>query len=263
MDIFEEIIAIKNKGIPAVLATVVEALGSAPGKPCARMLIKADGSMVGTIGGGAIEKKITDEAMVLMHGGESKLLRYKLEELGMACGGAMSVFLESLKPAPDLIIFGAGHIGSALSKIGKMLGFTIIVVDNRLEFANQERLPWADRVIAHDYPQALEELIFSDTTYLVILTHRHLHDFEILDYCVQQPFGYLGMIGSRKKVAKAFQQLGEKGIGEATSKRIHAPIGIDIGANTPEEIAIAIAAELVAVRSGTEISGLKLDWKNL
>jgi len=257
MDIFEEIIAIKGAHVSAVLATVVEALGSAPGKPSARMLIKADGTTVGTIGGGAIEKKITEEATELLGSNESKLVRYRLEDLGMSCGGAMSVFLEPLNPAPELIIFGAGHIGSALSKIGKMLGFAVIVVDNRSEFASKERLPWADKVIASDYQQAIQELSFSPTTYLIILTHKHAHDFEILAHCVQKPFYYLGMIGSRKKVEKAFQQLKESGISEKALTQIHAPIGIDIGAETPEEIAVSIAAELVAVRSGTKIASLQ------
>ena len=259
MDIFEEIVAIKNAGTPAVLATVIESLGSSPGKPGARMLIKADGSIAGTIGGGAIEKKIIEEAINLMKGTESKFLHYKLEELGMSCGGDMSVFLEPLEHAPELIIFGAGHIGTALSDIGKMLGFTTTVVDNRPEFANKERLPLADRVIANDYQKALQNLSFSDSTYIVILTHRHAHDFEILDYCAKQAFYYLGMIGSRKKVTKVFQQLKEKGTDEDTIKRIHAPIGIEIGAEKPEEIAVSIAAELVAIRSGTEIPSLKLD----
>jgi len=259
MDIFEEIVAIKNAGTPAVLATVIESLGSSPGKPGARMLIKTDGSIAGTIGGGAIEKKIIDESMNLMNGTESKFLQYKLEELGMSCGGDMSVFLEPLEHAPELIIFGAGHIGTALSKIGKMLGFTTTVVDNRPEFANKERLPLADRIIADDYKKSLQDLSFSDTTYIVILTHRHAHDFEILDYCAKQTFYYLGMIGSRKKVAKVFQQLKEKGTDGKTLKRIHAPIGIEIGAEKPEEIAVSIAAELVAIRSGTEIPSLRLD----
>ncbi|MEE9503654.1 MAG: XdhC family protein [Thermodesulfobacteriota bacterium] len=259
MDIFEEIVALKKAGTPAVLATVVEALGSSPGKTSARMLIKADGSIMGTIGGGAIEKKMIDEAMTIMNGTESKLLKYSLEELGMACGGDMTVFLEPLERAPELIIFGAGHIGTALSNICKMLGFTTTVVDNRSEFANKERLPWADRIIADDYPKTLKELIFSHTTYLVIVTHRHVHDLEILDHCAKQPFRYLGMIGSRKKVTGSFQQLRERGIDEAILKRIHAPTGIAIGAKTPEEIAVSIAAELVAIRSGTEISSLKLD----
>jgi len=263
MDIFDEIISVKNEGIPVVLATVVEVSGSAPGTPCDKMLIKADNSIVGTIGGGAIEKKIIDEAMTLMAGAEPKLLRYNLEEVGMSCGGAMSIFLEPLIQAPDLIIFGAGHIGSALSRIGKMLEFTVTVVDNRPEFASKERLPQTNRVMALDYHNALKELVFSDKTFLVILTHRHVHDFEILQYCVKQPFRYLGMIGSRNKVAKCFQQLRDKGIDEGTLKKIHAPIGIDIGANKPAEIALSIAAELVAVRSGTEVSGMKLDWQNL
>ena len=259
MDIFEEIAVIKNAGTPAVLATVIESLGSSPGKPGARMLVKADSSIAGTIGGGAIEKIIIDEAMNLMNGTESKFLHYKLEQLGMSCGGDMSVFLEPLERAPELIIFGAGHIGTALSKIAKMLGFTTTVVDNRPEFANKERLPLADRVIADDYKKALQDLSFSDTTYIVILTHRHTHDFEILDYCAKQTFYYLGMIGSRKKVAKAFTQLKDKGTDGKTLERIHAPIGIEIGAEKPEEIAVSIAAELVAIRSGTKIPSLKLD----
>ncbi len=262
MDIFEEIIAVKNAGTSAVLATVVEVIASAPGRPCAKMLIKADGSITGTIGGGAVEKKIVDEAMEIMHGTESKLLRYNLEDIGMSCGGSMGVFLEPLKNAPDLIIFGAGHIGRALSKTGKMIGFTTIVADNRPEFANKERLPWADKVLAKDYEKLLPELVLSENTYLAILTHKHIHDFEVLEYCVRQPFCYLGMIGSRNKVAKALQQLKDNGISDEAIGRIHAPIGLGIGANTPDEIAVSIAAELIAVRSGADVASLKMAKKS-
>jgi len=250
MDIFKEILALTSERIPAVLTTVVEVVDSAPGKPGARMIVKSDGSTVGTIGGGAIEKRITEEALTMMQGRGTRLLKYELKELGMVCGGGMSVFLEPLVVTYPLIIFGAGHIGSALSKITTMLGFTTAVVDNRPEFASEEKLPWADRVIADDYHKALEDLSFSPTTSVVILTHRHTHDFEILEYCIRQPHSYLGMIGSRKKVATAFQQLREKGADEKDIERIHAPIGIDIGAESPEEIAVAIAAQLIAVRSG-------------
>jgi xanthine dehydrogenase accessory factor len=251
MDIFEEVALLKKEGGRAALATVIESMGSSPGKPGARMIVKEDGSTVGTIGGGAVEKKITEEALEVAQGNETKLIRYELQDLGMACGGGMSIFLEPLASAPDLIIFGAGHIGSALSKIGSLLGFSTTVVDSRQEFANRERLPWADRVIAEDYQKALEQLTFTDTSYLVILTHRHANDFEILEHCVKQHYFYLGMIGSRKKVATALQQLRENGVGEESIKRIYAPIGITIGAETPEEIAVAIAAQLVAVRNGT------------
>jgi xanthine dehydrogenase accessory factor len=254
VDIFEEITLVKKTGIRAMLATVIESIGSAPGKPGTRMIIKADGETVGTIGGGAVEKIITEAALESIQGTETKVIHYKLEDLGMACGGGMSIFLEPLISAPDLIIFGAGHIGSALSRIGSLLGFTTTVVDSRDEFANRERLSWANRVIAEDYQQALKQLSFKDTSYLVILTHRHANDFEILEYCIKKPFYYLGMIGSRKKVATAFQRLREKGMSEESIKRVHAPIGISIGAETPEEIAVAIAAQLIAVRSGTEIT---------
>jgi xanthine dehydrogenase accessory factor len=258
MDIFKEIVAMKSARIPAILTTVVEVSGSAPGKPGAKMIVRADGSILGTIGGGAIEKRITEEALTMMQRRETRLLKYELEALGMVCGGGMSVFLEPLVQAHPLIIFGAGHIGSALSNMCKMLGFITTVVDNRPEFASKEKLPWADSVIADDYQKALQDLSFSDTTYVVILTHRHVHDFEILDYCIKQPFSYLGMIGSRKKVANAFEQLKEKGVDEETIKRIHAPIGINIGAESPEEIAVAIAAQLVAVRSGSKIPSIEI-----
>jgi xanthine dehydrogenase accessory factor len=139
-----------------------------------------------------------------------------------------------------------------------MLDFSVVVVDNRPEFANRERLPWADTVIAEDYQSALKKILPLDNAYVIILTHKHVHDFEVLEQCVQNPFHYLGMIGSKTKVAKAFQQLREKGIDETVIQRIHAPIGVDIGANTPAEIALSIAAELVAVRSGTPIPGMQL-----
>ena len=255
MDIFEEIALVKKSGIKAMLATVIESIGSAPGKPGARMIVKEDGSTAGTIGGGAVEKKITEVALECIEGAETKVIKYKLEDLGMACGGGMSIFLEPLLSAPDLIIFGAGHIGSALSRVGSLLGFATTVVDSREEFANRERLPWADRILAQDYQNALQQLSFTDNSYLVILTHRHANDFEILEYCIEKPFNYLGMIGSRKKVATAFQQLRDKGISEESIKRVHSPIGISIGAETPEEIAVAIAAQLIAVRSGTEKIG--------
>lgn len=258
MDIFEEIVAAKKSNLPVVLATVIESLGSAPRGEGARMLIKKDGATVGTIGGGAIEKKILDEAMALMNATAPKLVKYDLKDIGMSCGGGMSVFLEPLLPAPQLIIFGAGHIGSALSQIGKLLDFGVTVVDNRPEFANAERLPWADTIIAEEYQKALEGLSYSDTTYMIIVTHKHAHDFEILEQLLHRQFRYLGMIGSRTKVAKAFQQLRDKGVSEEVIKNIYSPIGISIGANTPAEIAISIAAELVAVRSGAKTASLTL-----
>jgi xanthine dehydrogenase accessory factor len=254
VDIFEEIVAARKANIPVVLATVIESLGSAPREEGARMLIRKDGATVGTIGGGAIEKKIVDEALTLMSATSPKLVKYELKDIGMVCGGGMSIFLEPLLPAPQLVIFGAGHIGSALSQIGKLLDFNVTVIDNRLEFASRDRLPWADTIVAENYQQAIDALSLTDNAYLVILTHKHVHDFEVLEQLIHKSFRYLGMVGSKTKVAKAFQQLRDKGVGEGIIKKIHSPIGISIGANTPAEIAISIAAEMVAVRSGADVS---------
>jgi xanthine dehydrogenase accessory factor len=258
MDIFEEIVAAKKAGVPVVMATVIESLGSAPREEGARMLVKKDGSTTGTIGGGAIEKKIVDEALLLMSAGTPKLFRCELKDIGMSCGGGMSVFLEPLLPAAQLIIFGAGHIGCALSQIGRMLDFNVTVVDNRGEFANREHLPHADTIIAEDYQKVLENFVSSENSYIIIVTHKHAHDFEILEQLIHKPFCYLGMIGSRSKVAKAFQQLRDKGTSEEIIKKIYSPVGISIGASTPAEIAISIAAELVAVRSGAKAASLTL-----
>jgi xanthine dehydrogenase accessory factor len=258
MDIFEEIVAAKKANIPVVLATVIESLGSAPREEGARMLIKSDGTIAGTIGGGAIEKKIIDEALTLMNAASPKLVKYELKDIGMACGGGMSVFLEPLLPAPQLIIFGAGHIGNILSQIGKMLDFSVTVVDNRPEFARKDLLASADTVIAENYQQAIDALTITNNTYMVILTHKHTHDFEVLEQLIHRPFRYLGMIGSKTKVAKAFQQLRDKGISDGIINKIHSPIGISIGANTPAEIAISIAAELVAIRNNADVSKLTL-----
>jgi xanthine dehydrogenase accessory factor len=256
MNIFDKIIEVKNSNKPAMLATVVEVTGSGPGNPGDRILIQKDGMLFGTIGGGAIEKKIIDEAQSLFDKSETSLHKYCLEDIGMACGGSMTIFLEHLMRTPSLVIFGAGHIGSHLCQLGKLLGFTVTIVDNRPEFACKEKLPWADKIIAEDYKRSFDELELSENTYAVILTHRHIHDYEILFHCAGNPFRYLGMIGSKSKVAKAFQQLRDFGISETVIEQIHSPIGLNIGANTPTEISMSIAAELVAIRSGTQVPGM-------
>jgi xanthine dehydrogenase accessory factor len=161
----------------------------------------------------------------------------------------MSVFIEPLVPAAQLVIFGGGHIGACLAQIGKMLEFNVTVVDSRPEFANAERLPWADTVIAEEYATAIDKVAFNERTYAVILTHKHTHDFEVLEKCLTKRNRYLGMIGSKAKVAKVLQQLRDNGVAEEIIAQIHSPIGIKIGANTPAEIAISILAEIIQVRS--------------
>jgi xanthine dehydrogenase accessory factor len=249
MDIFEEIVEARKINQPLVMATVIQSLGSAPREEGARMLVRPDGTIAGTIGGGAVEQKIIEEAMKLFSGGPARLFTYELKNIGMECGGGMSVLLEPLVPAPQLVIFGAGHIGACLAQMGKMLEFHVVAVDNRPEFANAERLPWADAILAEDYLAAIDKIVFTERTFIIILTHKHAYDFEVLEKCLAKKWSYLGMIGSKVKVAKIFEQLKDKGVTGETIKKIHAPVGVRIGANTPAEIAISILAEIVQVRS--------------
>ena len=213
------------------------------------MLVRSDGTIAGTVGGGAIEKIIIDEALKLMAGGAARLISHELKDIGMTCGGGMSVFIEPLVPAPQLLIFGAGHIGACLAQIGKMLDFSVTVVDNRPEYATAERLPWADMIIAQEYDAAIEKAVFTSRTYIVILTHKHSHDYEVLEKCLSKKYHYIGMIGSKAKVGKVLQQLRDHGVAEEIVAQIHSPVGIRIGANTPAEIAISILAEIIQVRS--------------
>jgi xanthine dehydrogenase accessory factor len=252
MDIFEHIVEAKKTHEPLVLATVIESMGSAPRGAGARMLVRQDGSLVGTVGGGTIEKIVADEALKMMGTSTAKTIKHNLKDIGMECGGGMSIFLEPVNPMPQLFIFGAGHIGAVLSQIAKLLDFNVTVIDNRAEFADPEKLPWADSVVAGDYSKAIEQLPFSPNTYIVILTHKHGYDFEVLEKCIAKPHCYVGMIGSKKKVATCMKQLRENGISEATIKSINAPVGLDISANTPAEIAVSIVAQIVQARSQSD-----------
>jgi xanthine dehydrogenase accessory factor len=249
MDIFEEIVVAKKEGRAVVLATVVETQGSGPRGEGARMLVKKDGTTIGTVGGGAIEKLVVEEAQKIMNASSPKMISHDLKDIGMSCGGSMRIFLQPLNPAPQLFIFGAGHIGTVLSQIVKTMEFNVTVIDNRPEFANKERLPWVDDVIPGEYQDAIEKLDFNESTYVVILTHKHAHDFEVIQECLKKPHCYVGMIGSKKKVETVFNNLRKKGVGDEVINSIHAPIGMEIAANTPAEIAISISAQLVVVRN--------------
>jgi xanthine dehydrogenase accessory factor len=154
---------------------------------------------------------------------------------------------------PGLIIFGAGHIGTVLAGFGQLLGFAVTVIDNRPDFASEERFTDTATVITGDYDRIFADLETDGDTYIVIVTHRHEFDQEILEFCVDRPYRYLGMIGSRTKVKKTFDLLRQKNVKEEIINTIHSPIGFDIGGDTPEEIALAIAAEIVAIRNGKEV----------
>jgi len=247
-NVFAELLKTQKQGIPAVMVTVIEVKGSAPQKAGARMLVHSDGRISGTIGGGAIEKQAIEHALSTKQNPEPQLKQFALEtDAEMMCGGQMSLFFEPMNPPKPLYIFGAGHIGQALCRILDGAGFAITVIDNRPEYANPERLPVVSNILAKPYTEALEELTFTEQTSIIIVTHGHAFDQDILENCIQKPYLYLGMIGSRRKVKQTRQNLIDKGLPPKLFDKLHSPIGLDIGGDTPAEIAISIAAELIAV----------------
>ena len=251
-EIYQEIARITAEGEEAALATVVGASGSTPREVGAKMLVRADGSIVGTIGGGSLEAQIIKQAVRAIKQGQSQRLHFNLTaeggELGMICGGDTEVFIEPILPSPTLFIFGGGHISLPLAKIGKILGFKIAVMDDRAEFANPQRFPEADQILAEDFSTAFSKLKINKASYIVIVTRNHQYDELVLELALGTEPKYIGMIGSKTKNKAVFSHLLAKGIAQEQLNKVHAPIGLEILAQTPEEIAVSILAEIVKVR---------------
>jgi xanthine dehydrogenase accessory factor len=252
-DIYEAIAGLRRRGEQAVLATVVRATGSVPRKAGAKMLVTADGRIVGTVGGGWVEHQAYEAALKLIGGDEPQLAHFELtnedaSKAGMLCGGTMDVYLEPIKPVSSLLIFGGGHISFSLARLAKMLAYRVTVIDDRPEYANAERFPDADETIAEDFTSAIRRLTVNSSSYIVIVTRGHQSDGMVLEWAARTPAAYVGMIGSKRKVQTIFAHLKSQGITQEQLARIHAPIGLSIGAETPEEIAVSIMAEIIQVR---------------
>lgn len=246
-EIFNQIIQLGSSQRVCVLATVVSSVGSSPRKVCAKMLILGDGSIQGTIGGGALEKKVISDALRVLRRGFSELKTYPLDERSglQVCGGKVSIFLDLIKPQRELVIAGAGHIGLALSLVAKLLGYSVTIVDERKDFANKKRFPHVDRIVCGPFGRSLDRSIRSAECAVVIVTVGHKGDEICLERSLRRGAAYIGMIGSKAKIAKIFSSLRKKGFSGSELKKVYSPIGLDIGAQTPEEIAVSIAAELI------------------
>jgi len=250
-DIYQEIVRIKGEGEEAALVTVVSATGSTPREEGAKMLVRADGSIIGTIGGGRIEAQAIKEALETIIKGRPQRLSFSLKEggeLGMICGGDAEVFIEPILSVPTMYIFGGGHIALTLVKVGKLLGFKIVVIDDRPEYANAQRFPEAELTLAEDFAKAFQKLKIDKSSYIVVVTHGHKGDETVLEGALATKAKYIGMIGSKTKNQTIFSHLLSKGISQEQLDRVHAPIGLNIYALTPEEIAISIVAEIIKVR---------------
>jgi len=248
-DLYEEILQVKNRGETAAIATVISVEGSAPRKQGAKMLICEGGQTEGTVGGGLMEKIVCEEAEKVIENGVSKLVHIDLtgkEPEEMICGGIAIVYIEAVIPKPTIYIMGAGHIGSCLTKMAKMVDYRVVVCDNRPALANRERLPEADEIKADEYDRIFPQLSVGMASCIVIVTHGHIHDQLVLQWALGTRAKYIGMIGSKKKKAQVFDNLVAEGfLREDIERRVCSPIGLGIGAETPAEISISIMAEII------------------
>jgi xanthine dehydrogenase accessory factor len=242
-----------RQGESAALATIIEAKGSTP-RDSAKMLIYADGRTVGTVGGGEVEARVIKEAQTAIAEGQSRELEYRLvdEERGDPgiCGGDMRLFVEVLTSRPTLLIIGGGHVGQAVAELGAFLGYRIAVVDERPDMVTPERYPQAEVRLTGDPVQQIADFPLTEHTYLVMVTPHHTLDEKVLAVLADRPVAYVGLIGSHRRTEHTFKRAREAGVSERLLERVHTPIGLDIGAETPREIAFSIMAEIIAVQRG-------------
>ena len=243
----EALVLLLESGARGALATVIRASGSTPQQPGARLLLFPDGRTVGTVGGGAIEKDVIDALAQCIADGRSQVLARDLaRDLGMCCGGRMEVFVEPVQGTQRLFVFGAGHVAQPTAAMARSLGFDVTVVDDRPDLNTEDRFAGCARVLAEP-AEAVDELGLTERDWVLIVTHDHRLDEEALDACARAPHRYIGMIGSKRKIVRILQRIDQRR-GLPPLDRVYAPVGLDIGAVSPEEIAVSICAELVALR---------------
>lgn len=248
--VFSKIEELKSEQQSVALCIVIETKGSTPRKQGAKMLVLPDGSIYGTIGGGSVEKEVAEKAVTLIKTGKSEKCTFNLEEdLGMHCGGYMEVYIEPVIPLKKLYVFGAGHIGRVVAKFAKELNFAITLFDAREGIFNDKEFS-SYTCINEDYFKAIDNAVFDDNTFCVIVTPKHSFDEEILARIGKKPSAYTGMIGSTTKIALLKKRFVEEKILTKTElDKIDMPIGIKFAAETPQEIAVSIIAKLIDVRN--------------
>ncbi len=255
VDLYREIVRIRESGERAALATIIRRVGSTPRKDAAKMLIREDGTSVGSVGGGCVEAEVWQKASQVIRSGRPYLLAFDLNDDdaandGLVCGGTVEIFIEPIMSNEKLVILGAGHLGQAISRLAKQVDFEVTVADDRETFVSAERFPQADHLAVTEFETAFSEIPVDGNTFILIVTRGHRHDQVATEQAVKTPARYIGLVGSRRKIKLIVESLLSKGLTPDHFKTFVAPIGIPIGSETPEEIAVSVVAELIAVRKG-------------
>ncbi len=266
MDIFAEVAQLRKEGRKGALATIIQVQGSIPSYESSKILVRDDGSIVGTIGGGCVEADVWTAAQEVMREERPRRLHFDLNnnpkyDEGLICGGSLDIFIEPILATPSAFIFGGGHISLFVSRMANMAGFDTTVIDDREAFANAKRFPEASETHAGPWDEIFPKLRVNSFSYVVIVTRGHKGDLDCLRWAVESPARYIGMIGSRRKVISTFKELEKEGVPAQKLEQVHAPIGLDLGAITPEEIAVSIIGQMIAVRRNVVPSAQKLAVK--
>src|SRR6202046_4530124 len=257
MDIYEEVVRLRRLGQKCALATIVQVNGSIPSYESAKMLVREDGSMIGTVGGGCVEAEVWNAAREVIETEKPRHLTFSLGQdaaydNGLICGGQLNIFVEPVTPQPRAYIFGGGHVSKNISKSAALAGFSTVVVDDREAFANAERFPEADATYAEPYEHVFGKLPVTSSSYLVIVTRGHRDDMRVLRWAVTTDARYIAMIGSKRKTISVVHELEKEGFAREMFSKVFAPMGLEIGAETPEEIAISVVAEMIAFGGAPE-----------
>jgi xanthine dehydrogenase accessory factor len=261
-EIFEALVEAKHNGESVALAIITRDQGSVPRHAGTKMLVYPDGSIKGTIGGGEMESRVIAAALEALASGESASLHYEMSEPERGdpgvCGGQMDVYLEPIMPDPTVLVVGCGHVGQALAELAHWLGFHVVATDDRADLCTPENVPHADELICTPPAEVAEKAPIHRRTYIAAVTRGVPFDVVMLPALLATPAPYIGVMGSRRRWATAAKQLREEGMSEADLARVHAPIGFELKAETPREIAVSIMAEILAHHYGA--SGEPMKW---
>ena len=263
MDLYDEIVRLRSLGQKCAVATIVQVNGSIPSFESAKILVREDGSFMGTVGGGCVEAEVWNAAREVIETEKPRHLSFSLGQdaaydEGLICGGQLNIFVEPVIPQPRAFIFGGGHVSKSISKVATLAGFSTSIIDNREAFANKERFPEAEATYAEEYEDVFPKLPVNSSSYLIIVTRGHRDDMRVLRWAVNTPAKYIAMIGSKRKTIAVVHELEKEGIPREAFEKVFAPMGLEIGAEMPEEIAISVVAEMIAVRRAPDT-----DWRQL
>jgi len=252
--IFEKIVELSELGIPAALVTIIQTKGSTPRKSGSKMIVLHDGTIYGSVGGSKVEALVIEESLECIRNNTCRKSEHTLDDegnsdTGMICGGWMEFFIEPLQTTAHLFILGGGHVALPLARFAYEAGFSCTIIDDREEFATKERFPRAREIKVGNPGEIAQNLTFRNTDFIAIVSRSHEHDFAVLKEVLNNSVRYLGIIGSKKKKKEFFTRLKQEGVSEKIINQIHIPIGLDIGAETPEEIAFSVVAELIKVKN--------------